>query len=70
VSEGHGLDSEPRLTGLQMYVKGFDFDERLMGLAFLDVNLYVTSIRVFKNFMLISDHVKSIWFVALQVSER
>jgi cleavage and polyadenylation specificity factor subunit 1 len=53
-----------------MYVQGFDFDERLMGLAFLDVNLYVTSIRVFKNFMLISDHVKSIWFVALQVSER
>lgn len=37
-----------------------------MGLAFLDINYYVSSIRVFKNFMLISDLVKSMWFVSLQ----
>jgi hypothetical protein len=58
------------MTFLQLYVKGLDFDERLMGLAFLDVSLYVTSIRVFKNFILIGDFAKSIWFVSLQVSLR
>ena len=51
-----------------MYAKGLDYDRQLMGLAFLDVNFYVTSIRVFKNFILISDLVKSVWLVSLNVS--
>ena len=38
-----------------------------MALAFVDVGLYVTSIKVFKNFMLFGDAMKSIWFTALQV---
>lgn len=50
-----------------MFVKGLDDDERLMGLAFLDVMLYVTSIKVFKNLILLSDLVKSVWFIAFQV---
>lgn len=37
-----------------------------MGLAFLDVQIYVTQIRVFKNLILISDILRSIWFVSLQ----
>lgn len=37
-----------------------------MGLAFLDVQIYVTSIRVFKNLILISDALKSVWFVSFQ----
>lgn len=37
-----------------------------MGLAFLDVQIYVTSIRVFKNFILISDVLRSIWLISLQ----
>jgi cleavage and polyadenylation specificity factor subunit 1 len=37
-----------------------------MGLAFLDVQIYVTRIRVFKNLILISDVLRSIWFVSLQ----
>jgi cleavage and polyadenylation specificity factor subunit 1 len=41
-----------------------------MGLAFLDVNIYMTSIRVFKNFILATDLLKSIWLVSLQVSFR
>ncbi len=53
-------------NGPKVYVKGLDDDERLMGLAFLDVMLYVTSIKVFKNLILISDMVKSVWFVSLQ----
>lgn len=38
-----------------------------MGLAFLDVNIYSTSIKVFKNFILVTDLLKSIWLVSLQV---
>ncbi|ORX39210.1 cleavage and polyadenylation specific protein [Kockovaella imperatae] len=52
-------------NGPKMYAKGLDYDRQLMGLAFLDVNFYVTSIRVFKNFILISDLVKSVWLVSL-----
>ena len=51
----------------QIYVKGLDYDDRLMGLAFLDVMLYVTCIKVFKNLILLSDMVKSVWFISLQV---
>jgi len=35
--------------------------------AFLDVGVYVTSIRSLKNLIVIGDAVKSIWFVAFQV---
>jgi len=51
---------------VQIYVKGLDHDDQLMGLAFLDVQIFVTSIRVFKNFILISDLLRSVWFVSLQ----
>ncbi|WWC73047.1 protein CFT1 [Kwoniella pini CBS 10737] len=53
-------------NGPKIYVKGFDDDQQLMGLAFLDVQIYVTSMKVFKNFILISDINKSFWFVTLQ----
>ncbi|WVR09012.1 protein CFT1 [Kwoniella sp. DSM 27419] len=53
-------------NGPKVYVKGFDDDQQLMGLAFLDVMLYVTSIKVFKNFILMSDLCKSFWLVSLQ----
>ena len=43
-------------------------DERLVGVAFLDVGLYVTSLKTLKNLLLIGDAVKSVWFVCFQVS--
>jgi len=49
-------------------VRAFDQDERLVGVAFLDVGVYVTSLRTVKNLLIISDIVKSVWFVAFQVS--
>ncbi|KAG9024671.1 mRNA cleavage and polyadenylation factor subunit [Tulasnella sp. JGI-2019a] len=52
--------------GQKIYVRAFDLDERLIGMAFLDVGLYVTSIRTLKNLILISDAVKSVWFVCFQ----
>jgi cleavage and polyadenylation specificity factor subunit 1 len=53
---------------LEVFVRAFDLDERLVGVAFLDAGVYITSIRCLKNFLVISDAVKSIWFVAFQVS--
>lgn len=38
-----------------------------MGIAFLDVGVYVTSLRAIKNLLLIGDAVKSVWFVGFQV---
>ena len=52
----------------QIYVRAFDLDERLVGVAFLDVGVYVTSLRAVKNLLVIGDSVKSVWFVAFQVS--
>ncbi|PVF95861.1 hypothetical protein CPB86DRAFT_787660 [Serendipita vermifera] len=52
--------------GQKVFVRAFDLDERLVGVAFLDAGVYITSIRCLKNFLLISDAVKSIWFVAFQ----
>lgn len=52
----------------QIFVRAFDLDERLVGMAFLDVGVYVTTLRAIKNLLVIGDAVKSIWFVAFQVS--
>jgi cleavage and polyadenylation specificity factor subunit 1 len=48
-------------------VRALDMDERLVGVAFLDVGVHVTSLRTMKNLLVIGDAVKSIWFVAFQV---
>ncbi|KAG8922734.1 mRNA cleavage and polyadenylation factor subunit [Tulasnella sp. 418] len=52
--------------GQKLYVRAFELDERLVGVAFLDVGLYVTSLTTLKNLLLIGDEVKSVWFVAFQ----
>lgn len=48
-------------------MRGFDQDERLIGVAFTDVAIWTTTITVFKNLLLIGDVVRSIQFVAFQV---
>jgi cleavage and polyadenylation specificity factor subunit 1 len=55
------------ISSLQIFVRAFDLDERLVGVAFLDVGVYVTTLRALKNLLIIGDAVKSIWFVAFQV---
>jgi len=52
--------------GQKVFVRAFDLDERLVGVAFLDVGVYVTSLRSLKNLLLIGDAVKSTWFVCFQ----
>lgn len=49
-----------------MYIKGLDYDDRLMALAFVDVGLYATAISVFKNLILFGDAFKSMCFATLQ----
>ena len=51
----------------QIFVRALDLDERLVGVAFLDVGVYVTSLRTIKNLLIIGDAVKSVWLVAFQV---
>ncbi|PCH44667.1 hypothetical protein WOLCODRAFT_77692 [Wolfiporia cocos MD-104 SS10] len=52
--------------GQKIFVRAFDLDERLVGVAFLDVGVYVTKLRAVKNLLVIGDAVKSVWFVAFQ----
>lgn len=62
------LNTVDQLTKAQMYIKGLDYDDRLLALAFVDVGLFVTSIGVFKNLILFGDAFKSMCFASLQVS--
>ena len=55
------------LNEYQIFVRAFDLDERLVGVAFMDVGVYVTSLRTLKNLLLVGDAVKSVMFVAFQV---
>ncbi|CED82389.1 mRNA cleavage and polyadenylation factor II complex, subunit CFT1 (CPSF subunit) [Phaffia rhodozyma] len=50
----------------KLFVKAFDFEDRLLGLAFLDVSIYVTIISTFKNIIMIGDAVRSISLLAFQ----
>ncbi|KAH0581631.1 hypothetical protein H2248_011332 [Termitomyces sp. 'cryptogamus'] len=52
--------------GQKVFVRAFDSDERLVGVAFLDVGVYVTSLRTLKNLLLVGDAVKSVSFIAFQ----
>lgn len=55
---------------LQIFVRAFDFEDRLVGLAFLEVTIYVTSLRAVKNLLLLGDAVRSVSLFAFQVSSH
>ena len=57
-----------RQYNFQLFIRAFELDERLVGVAFLDVGVYITSLHTLKNFLIIGDAVKSVWFVAFQAS--
>jgi len=52
--------------GQKIFVRGFDLEERLVGVAFLDVGVFVTSLRTMKNLLLVGDALKGTWFVGFQ----
>lgn len=53
---------------VQVYVKTLDKEDHLVPVAFLDVPPYITTIRTFKNLLLLGDMVKSVWLAVFQVS--
>jgi cleavage and polyadenylation specificity factor subunit 1 len=44
----------------------FDTAEQLIGVAFLDTNLYINSLTSVKSFLIVGDIKKSIWLVGYQ----
>lgn len=53
-------------SGQKLYVRALEKEEWLISVAFLDCPFYISSIRVVKNFLLLSDAKKSLWFLAFQ----
>lgn len=49
-----------------MVVRSFEDNETLTGIAFIDVQIYVTSVKVVKNTIILADAYKSVWFVGFQ----
>ena len=55
----------PRSTGSIFRV--FDSDGPLVGVAFMDIGVYVTLLRTLKTLLLVGDAVKIVIFVTFQV---
>lgn len=55
-------------VGTKVVVRSFEDNETLTGIAFIDVQIYVTSVKVVKNTIMLADAYKSVWFVGFQVS--
>ncbi|EJT99386.1 hypothetical protein DACRYDRAFT_17537 [Dacryopinax primogenitus] len=52
--------------GFKVFVRAFEQDERLVGVAFMDAGVCVTSLTRLKNLLLIGDAKRSVSFVAFQ----
>ncbi|KAG0206865.1 Cleavage and polyadenylation specificity factor subunit 1 [Mortierella sp. NVP41] len=53
-------------VGTKVLVRSFEDNETLTGIAFIDVQIYVTSVKVVKNTIMLADAYKSVWFVGFQ----
>ncbi|PCH34488.1 hypothetical protein WOLCODRAFT_148532 [Wolfiporia cocos MD-104 SS10] len=58
--------SDPIHGSKKISVQAFDLDERLVGIAFLDIGVYIMKLWAVKNLLVIGDAVKSVWFVGFQ----
>ncbi|KAL1925408.1 uncharacterized protein VTP21DRAFT_291 [Calcarisporiella thermophila] len=52
--------------GPKIIIRSFDDNENLVPVAFVDVQIHVTELVSVKNFLLVSDAFKSIWFCGFQ----
>lgn len=52
--------------GPKIMLYSFETGESLVGIAFLDTNLYITSMNSIKSFLLFCDIQKSVWFCGYQ----
>ncbi|KAG0002046.1 Cleavage and polyadenylation specificity factor subunit 1 [Entomortierella chlamydospora] len=53
-------------VGTKVVVRSFEDNETLTGIAFIDVQIYVTSVKVVKSTIMLADAYKSVWFVGFQ----
>ncbi|KAF9961999.1 Cleavage and polyadenylation specificity factor subunit 1 [Mortierella alpina] len=53
-------------VGTKVVVRSFEDNETLTGIAFIDVQIYVTSVKIVKNTIMLADAYKSVWFVGFQ----
>ncbi|RUP46454.1 hypothetical protein BC936DRAFT_146934 [Jimgerdemannia flammicorona] len=53
-------------VGPKVIIRSFEDNESLVGVAFIDVQIYVTSVAAIKNVILLGDAYKSIWFLGFQ----
>lgn len=53
--------------GSKIMIYDFEDGESLVGIAFLDTNIFITSISCVKSFVIVGDIQKSILFLAFQV---
>ncbi|KAF9930373.1 hypothetical protein BGZ65_005382 [Modicella reniformis] len=53
-------------VGTKVVVRSFEDNETLTGIAFIDVQIYVTNVKVVKNTIMLADAYKSVWFIGFQ----
>ncbi|RUS19169.1 hypothetical protein BC937DRAFT_87899 [Endogone sp. FLAS-F59071] len=53
-------------VGPKVIIRSFEDNESLVGVAFIDVQIYVTSVAAIKNVILLGDAYKSVWFLGFQ----
>ncbi|KAI9489620.1 CPSF A subunit region-domain-containing protein [Zychaea mexicana] len=53
--------------GSKVIIWSFEDNESLVGVAFIDVQIFVTSICSIKNFIVLGDAQKSVWFLGFQL---
>ncbi|KAI0224134.1 mRNA cleavage and polyadenylation factor subunit, partial [Massospora cicadina] len=53
-------------VGSKIILRSFKDGEGLDGVAFIDVQIYVCSVATIKNFILLGDAYKSVWFLGFQ----
>ncbi|KAG0368622.1 CPSF A subunit region-domain-containing protein [Gamsiella multidivaricata] len=53
-------------VGTKVLVRSFEDNETLTGIAFIDVQIFVTSVKVVKNTIMLADAYKSVWFIGFQ----
>ncbi|KAI8072997.1 CPSF A subunit region-domain-containing protein [Gongronella butleri] len=54
-------------VGSKVFVYSFEDNESLVGVAFIDVQIYVTTMQSIKNYILLGDIHRSIWFLGFQL---
>ncbi|KAG2221910.1 hypothetical protein INT45_013246, partial [Circinella minor] len=53
--------------GSKVIIWSFEDNESLVGVAFIDVQIFVTTISSIKNFIVLGDAQKSVWFLGFQL---